>query len=280
MISQEYILYDNNGKRLLKTYHSKVNAGKRIYREHYHTECELSLFISGSGTYATKDKEFDFSPGDIFLYGSNEEHCITTIHSEVDLLNIHFEPSLLWENSDSLELLTLFFSRNKNFQNIFRNEPFIEKQILGLESELSTRKVCHSTESKHHLFSALIYILRNYDYTIKTDDFSRKYHRTTKSMKKVLTFIDENLDKKIKLSEIAEIAHITENYFSSVFKKLNGISPWDYITIKRVEMAITLLRSTEKSKLEIAEMCGFSSSSNFYKAFSKVTGKTPSDYVR
>ena len=59
---------------------------------------------------------------------------------------------------------------------------------------------------------------------------------------------------------------------------LNGISPWDYITIKRVERAVELLKTTELTKLEIAERCGFSGSSNFYKAFAHVTGKKPGDY--
>ena len=58
---------------------------------------------------------------------------------------------------------------------------------------------------------------------------------------------------------------------------MNSVSPWEYITIKRVEKAIELLRTTNLTKLDIAQRCGFSSSSNFYKAFSKVTGKTPSE---
>ena len=61
-------------------------------------------------------------------------------------------------------------------------------------------------------------------------------------------------------------------------KKLNGISPWEYITIKRVERAVEMLKTTDLTKLEIAERCGFSGSSNFYKAFAHVTGKKPGDY--
>ena len=65
-----------------------------------------------------------------------------------------------------------------------------------------------------------------------------------------------------------------------VFKKFNGVSPWEYITIKRVERAIELLRTTDLTKLEIADQCGFTSSSNFYKAFFHVTGKKPGDFVK
>ena len=61
---------------------------------------------------------------------------------------------------------------------------------------------------------------------------------------------------------------------------MNSVSVWEYIKIKRVEKAVGLLKTTDLTKLDIAERCGFSSSSNFYKAFKNVTGKTPSEIER
>ena len=40
-----------------------------------------------------------------------------------------------------------------------------------------------------------------------------------------------------------------------------------------------LIKSGASSMLSVAEEAGFTSSSNFYKAFFKVTGKTPKDYL-
>ena len=94
-----------------------------------------------------------------------------------------------------------------------------------------------------------------------------------------MQYIHQHLSDSITLKELADVAHLTPTYFSSLFKKFNGVSPWKYITIKRVELAISLLRTTSLSKLEIAERCGFSSSSNFYTAFAAVTGKNPSAYT-
>ena len=86
------------------SYHSVLSPRKRKYNAHHHTECELSVFISGSGIYTVHEKEYEFSPGDIFLFGSNEAHCITEIHEELNLLNIHFNPRILWETPENVPL--------------------------------------------------------------------------------------------------------------------------------------------------------------------------------
>ena len=280
MVTNEQKLYDNDNKLILKTYHSKVYTSKRFYREHAHTACELSLILKGHGTYTTLNKDYEFSEGNVFIFGSNEPHYITKINDETDILNIHFEPRVLWENTATMELMSLFLSRNENFENVFRNDEILKHQILSIESETQSKNFGHIVEAKHHLFSALIHIIRGYNCTTFDVEFTTKHHHAAKSVKKVLAYIDENLDKKITLEELAEIAHVSTNYFSCLFKKLNGISPWDYIVLKRVEKAITLLQTTDKNKIEIAEICGFTSSSNFYKAFAKVTGKTPSEYIK
>lgn len=278
--SNEYILCDNHNNILIKTFHSKVLPEIRLYNEHHHAECELSLFISGSGIYNVCGKEYVFNPGDMFLFGSNEMHCITQINEELDLLNIHFNPRILWERSESLILLRLFSSRNENFENkIPAKDDKLKSIILNLENEMTEQESAYSLQVKYMIFSALTHILRTYDYTYD-NGFLTKNSSVTKKLKEALIYIDENLSEKITLKEIAEIACMTPTYFSSVFKRFNGLSLWDYITIKRVENAIQLLKTTDMTKLEIANKCGFSSASNFYKLFSKITGKTPNDYVK
>ncbi len=274
------VLFDEKGNEIIKVFHSRVRAGRRAHREHHHTECELSLFVEGSGIYTVGDKKYEFDKGDMFLFGSDEPHCITELYTETDILNIHFEPRLLWENSENMELLSLFFSKSKDFSNMFPSKDAdLREKIYDIEHEISDKLIGYKIECKNRLFSALVYILRSYDYFDVSQNYI-KYKSTTEKMKKAMNYINENLGEKILLQDIAGIACMTPTYFSSVFKKLNGISPWEYIIIKRVEKAISLIKTTEMTMLDVAENCGFSSSSNFYKAFSKVTGKIPSDYIK
>ena len=271
----EAVIYDNTGKPILKSFHSSVKPEKRFYREHHHTECELSIFVSGDGIYNVNQREYDFHAGNVFLFGSNEIHCITEINSPLHLINIHFEPRLLWEYPENAEMLRLFNSRKSNFSNRFEDDETLKKYIFAIEKELSEKRTGYVIEAKYLLYSALIHIIREYNSTHSMTDTLN----SSEGMRSAIAYINQNLEKKLILKDIADYACMSETYFSSMFKKFNGISPWDYITIKRVERAIELLKTTNQNKLQIAEKCGFSSPSNFYKAFKQVTGKAPGDFT-
>ncbi len=271
----EYSILKNSGP-IIKSFRSCVSPEKREYREHHHTECELSLFVQGEGIYKVGEHTYQYREGDIFLFGSHEVHCITEIIRDTEILNIHFEPRLLWESS---ELLKLFFARSDGFENRIGRDKKLSELILGVEKELCDKVPCYEINSRFFLLHALVYIVREYDYIDKNAELSVETSQIS-AIKKALRYINENLQDKISLKALAELSFLSEPYFSSLFKKYNGITVTEYITIKRVERAISLLKTEALSKLEIAQRCGFSSSSNFYKAFYKVTGKTPHDYTK
>lgn len=264
----------------IRSYHSVLLPQKRPYNAHHHTECELSVFLEGEGVYTVEKNEYRFRAGDVFLFASNEEHCITEIHTNMELLNLQFEPYILWENTDAIELMPLFQSRNAEFRNLYRDtDQTVQKRLLAIEDELQGQSPCYAVVAKYHLFFALCTILRNHP-GINCQTSVKATDHLTQSIRLSIDYIHRNIEQKLTLERIAAVACLSPSYFSYVFKKLNGVSLWKYIHIKRVEKAIELLRNEGVSKLEIAERCGFSSSSNFYKAFYAITGKVPGDYVK
>ena len=274
----EHTILDSSNHVIIRSFHSTKESMRIVFHEHHHTECELSILLKGRGVYLAHGRTYEFQPNDIFLFGSNEAHCITDINEPLELLNIQFEPRILWEQSDSTELLNLFAARSKSFSNRFREDtPLLRPLILEIEKELIEQKPCCWVRIKYLLFSILVHMIREYD-CVDPQKAISTHSTLTNSLSQAIQHINENLESKITLKEIADVACMTPTYFSSVFKKFNGISPWEYITIKRVEKAIEMLKTTDMTKLEIAERCGFSSSSNFYKAFVHITGKKPSDY--
>ncbi len=279
-----YTIKNEQGTVLLKNYHSAVMPEKRGYRDHHHTEFEIGLIKQGSGIYRSGDRQYDIRRGDIFLFSTDEHHCITEItgKEEMVIMNVQFAPRLLWSQRDiyDAKLLKIFLGRSSRFENrIDRQSPstrVIESHLLAIEEEFERGESEYELMVKVHLLSILIELLRGYDYVEDGEEIGAKGASYDK-MARAMDFIDANITSDLQLSELASIAGMNKTYFSTLFKKLNGMSPWDYITVKRIDLARRLLSDKDKTVLEVAMLCGFNNTANFNRAFRKVTGKTPSE---
>lgn len=96
--------------------------------------------------------------------------------------------------------------------------------------------------------------------------------------RRVLSYINDNLNRQISLAELAGVANLSIYHFTRKFKNVMGMSPLQFVSIRRVEAAKRLLRTTSESLAEISIICGFASQSHFTTVFKKVTGTTPAAY--
>ena len=99
-------------------------------------------------------------------------------------------------------------------------------------------------------------------------------------MKQVLRYIHEHIADKIDVEDLANLASFTKTYFIRLFKQEFGLSPVQYINLKKVERAQLLLYTTDCSVKEVAYKLGFSDHSYFIRLFHKVAGITPQEYRR
>ena len=285
MTDTQYTPINNSDNTQIKLYYSTKKPSKKKLSEHHHTELEISLFKHGSGTYSVSGRSYDVCEGDVFLFATNEIHCITEINSDMLLMNIKFEPRFIWSIENNLfnaTYLKIFFEHGKKFQNrLDRSNPStqqIKKLMLEIEDEFIKKDAEYELVIKLKLLNIFVLLTRGYEYTDNTD-----YNINEKSLLSVdraITYINENLSNPLSLDDISHIAGMSRTYFSTIFKKLNGITLWDYITIKRVEKSVELLKSSNSNILDIALECGFNNTANFNKAFKKKTGRIPSDYTR
>ena len=91
-----------------------------------------------------------------------------------------------------------------------------------------------------------------------------------------IAYIDKNYKNDISLEEIASHVGYSRCYFSSMFKQHMGMSPIDYISVRRIDEAMRLLRDTDLPVFKIATECGFNNAVNFCRVFKKITKKPPS----
>lgn len=279
-----YTINNEHGIPLLKLYHSAVMPEKRGYRNHHHAEFEIGLIKAGTGVYKVGDKEYPIQKGDIFLFSTDEHHCITEINGEDEMviMNIHFAPRLVWSQRGifNTELLKIFLERKQSFSNRLCADMEVTERVgsfmLKMEKEFGNASAQYELMVKVNLLSILVELTRSLADEINETDIGAK-SASFEKMYATMDYIDNNISKDLELSELASIAGMNKTYFSTLFKKLNGMSPWDYITVRRIDLARKLLSETDSNILEIAMLCGFNNTANFNRAFRKVTGKTPKE---
>ncbi len=270
---------------LLKVFRSSASARRHNFRNHHHTAFEISYIESGKGLYQVGDRFFPISDGDIFLYHTNEPHCITDIEEDapMEILNIHFEPRLFWSMYADVPFnryYQVFFERSRRGENRLlsgaRLNTMVSELMLQIATEWELKQTDHEEMIKTKLMTILILLLRDEK---KPVDAAPAFNpsglmQIERSMEYICTHIGEHLT----LESIAETACMSRTYYCSMFKALNGITPWDYVNIKRIDSARTLLRNTNELILDIALQCGFNNSANFNRIFKKITGLTPQQY--
>lgn len=93
----------------------------------------------------------------------------------------------------------------------------------------------------------------------------------------VIQYLKNNLNRFIKTEEIAKEFHLSESKLRKIFKQEKHITIQQYFLNLKIEMAKQLLCEDKKVE-EIADLLGFSTSSNFSRTFKKIEGIPPLEF--
>jgi AraC family transcriptional regulator len=93
--------------------------------------------------------------------------------------------------------------------------------------------------------------------------------------RRLAEYIDTHLAERIVLRQLARMAGLSTGHFSRAFKQTFGIPTHTYLIRRRIEIAQSLMLSTELPLSEIALTCGLSDQSHFTRMFRRIVGETP-----
>ena len=93
-----------------------------------------------------------------------------------------------------------------------------------------------------------------------------------------INFMLGNLDRKLKLEEMAEEVRLSASHFSRLFAERTGHSPIDYFIQLKIQRACQLLNNSDWSIAEVAREMGFEDQFYFSRLFRKVMNMSPREY--
>jgi AraC family transcriptional regulator len=120
----------------------------------------------------------------------------------------------------------------------------------------------------------VVHLLRHYS-TLAKPIASPNNRLTHTQLQQAIDYIHTYLNRDLSLAELASVVNISPTYFASLFKKVMGISPHQYVIKQRVKRAEVMLKGTDLAIADIALQVGFSSQSHLTQQFKRLTGVTP-----
>lgn len=126
-------------------------------------------------------------------------------------------------------------------------------------------------------------VLREYLYKILRASIELReqesHSQGHKMMQGALAYIDAHYTQdSLSLNEVAGEIEVSANYFSAVFSQEMNMTFIEYVTKKRMEKAMKLLKQTDLSTSEIATQVGYKDPHYFSFVFKKTQGCTPREY--
>lgn len=90
--------------------------------------------------------------------------------------------------------------------------------------------------------------------------------------------IDREYGRPLDVPALAKVAIVSEAHFIRQFKAVFGETPHRYLQRRRIERAMALLRSTDRTVGEICVAVGFASFATFSRTFRAVVGVSPTEF--
>ncbi|HBL33191.1 MAG TPA: AraC family transcriptional regulator [Porphyromonadaceae bacterium] len=253
---------------------------------HFHPEAEVICILKGSGYRMMGDFSEPFTEGEVIFVPPNLPHCWIYTPESCDpygnreCIFVQFAPSFVEEGMS-------FFDEWKYAAHKFGS--FIQGiKIAGPTTATAIRILkqmqgCPGSEKLQLLFSLILSIVNSASLQPigipgnLSGDISKSMHR----LQVILRYVVENYRKKISLTEIASLVHLSEASFSAFFKKETGRRFLSFVNEYRLEAVCSALKNDrEKSISEIAWECGFTDIPYFNRYFKEVKQMSPGKWKK
>lgn len=97
-------------------------------------------------------------------------------------------------------------------------------------------------------------------------------------VKNALTYIEENYNQKLKLSDVAEKTYVSQWHLSKLLNKHTGQNFSEILNSVRIEKAKELLKDPSLRIGDVAEIVGFLDIAHFSRVFKKQVGISANEY--
>jgi AraC family L-rhamnose operon transcriptional activator RhaR/AraC family L-rhamnose operon regulatory protein RhaS len=148
--------------------------------------------------------------------------------------------------------------------------PLLEKMQVecdAIESDIGAQSIAFA-----YMVQLLVTLFRIYC------EHRRKDNLTILHIADALSYLEANLDRKVSTKELMGITNMSASTLNRHFQNATGLSPVEFHIQRRIGKACRLIRTSNLTIGEIAEITGFDDGNYFSRQFRKVMGMSPLQY--
>jgi AraC-like DNA-binding protein len=232
------------------------------------TTYSIHLVVRGKGYIEHQHHTYTLGRGDAFLYfPGQQQRYYSDSDDPWEVRWVHFYGQHIKELLYEQHFAQLLWKHS-------RIEPFeacFHELLLEVESYDLLRRPTISTFTDQRLSEFLQYAQ---PYTM-----SRSLHHAQQKILDILPQLQKSACEPFSLADWASQVGMSTYYFCKMFHKAIGMTPMQFVTATRIQMAKQwLLDAPDKSIAEVAELVGYHNASYFIYRFRTQEGVTPNEY--
>ena len=269
--SKKGYLYDN-----FKIFHL-TDSNLSDIDFHYHDFHKILIHLSGNTSYSIEGQTFDLRSDDIVFVNAGEVHRpIFHDNSTYERIIIYISKDFLAEYSQhDNDLSYCFRNAMENDSHVLRLRSFKNSKVASSVTKLINNlgKDAYANELfMQVLFLEFMVELNRAALSDEIEYISTNYAGSKTS--EIINYINEHLKDDLSVDTIAEQFYLSRYYLMHTFKNETGYTIGNYITIKRLALAQSLI-DEDVSITVAAEQSGFGTYSTFFRAYKKTYGTSP-----
>lgn len=270
----EFVTYpENTSIRVWRSQHADD------YELHFHSAVEVILPIVGEVLVQAGEEECHVQAGEVIIIPAG---CTHGLHmdegSERELV--------LYEMNNIFSLKEFSTFRQMMSKPIYLTwEHPLREKVQGEFLELIRIHRSGALLRNMHNYALLLEIYASlgeeYLATSATAAEMNALHRQLSgedAFNRALDYVNKNYMDDLTLDTLAAYAGFSRYTLSRMFRQYTGTTFTQYLSQRRVEMAMELLASTRMPITQVALQCGFNSIATFNRVFRDLKGCTPTQY--
>ena len=280
----DYSQYETFDFDSISAFNLSTGHEGRSFKMHWHSYGEILLVGEGeTNIYKVNQNTYHLSEGDFVLVWPMEMHAIVDADREKALV-------IQFSNSFMNSLLDL-----QRIMHFYRNLHVIERKkhpvlTANLQTIAYRMKDIYLSETNNRELRCMMLLM---EFILTIDEHRAEFAEELKSenqknictddvmrrMIMVTDYIKNNLTAEdLSQQKMADMAGISKDYFSRIFKSVTGTNYSKWLNMIRLEKAIELLSQKDMSLTEVAMLSGFRSISSFNRVFYEEKGMAPGEY--